>query len=968
METAFQRNKTNFITTLDEESNALHNFLREELRRRKYLTTSISVTTGWAIIDVNAGEDGFARERKSYLDEIEMLRLRLSSVERLERENQSLLEKQQSLSLQLENSEIDYRRLAEARQCLEDKLRKSFDYNRRWNEFYQAMMRGTIGSEYPSSLEKLADTDPRLSEGSRLARNLPPQPLHPVNSSILVSRSTQQEEAPPINYLTSYPQLWDSENRNSREDRLKGLETDPSSARPEDLNHRLEIAPKILGLIPITNEVNTDPGDLPIRKNSQHEVAADGLDLPENRSDGPILVSERSLGKKSTRKRKAEDSICAYLGSAHTPIKVKSETGSSSPLIMSKIDRTCDPDDCLDLDEIEDSHYTPRKRRQIAEQRLHSSLNRAVRMESDDERLLSDLKIKMFGTDNVEDEHRNLEREEDCRGSDSSVFVRAGEDVETTGTPGLSKDAATTSTAASPSKIKPSSKVSIHAVQQMYNTRARRSLGSNADVGGVEFRSPGGIVTSSRLDNDTPSGSCSSQHGLLSCSLVMQSGSTSHLKTPPKATGNKQPVVDNSILRVADPNTRILPRTNKSPTPLRQCDRGVAFIPLVAEDGEEVHQVTKCQKRVLSSSITPVSKGAQKIHKSHLRLGNLLNEAPTPRAPLDPPKVNPGTTNTRHRSAKDAGISLDNETSCGWNQRSIHEACSPKSSTRSKPVENIPCDRSPRPASPLRSVTWFQKLKNSSEAKSLGCTASPENRAPKAGNQTRAERSTAYTSSGRKTKNSQQTYSEKATAPKFTTRPVFTADDTSEILAEPEPLRVRPLHRLHIDDFKINPNYNSGYDFAFKETVRKRDLGQCLPGCMKPTCCGSAFLQMVKLGGFPIPSSLSESESASETQLLTTYLGSDSVKLRHMTSAEKRELLIQAKARQLADHYGKHRQAYERRTSPPGFWDVDFPSTQEGEAYREKAREMEREKVRERYREAMREGGAWLFRDEYRTE
>lgn len=83
-----------------------------------------------------------------------------------------------------------------------------------------------------------------------------------------------------------------------------------------------------------------------------------------------------------------------------------------------------------------------------------------------------------------------------------------------------------------------------------------------------------------------------------------------------------------------------------------------------------------------------------------------------------------------------------------------------------------------------------------------------------------------------------------------------------------------------------------------------------------------------------------------------------------MNHDEKEELVLQARTRKMAKEHGKHRQAYDGRRSPPGYWRVDFPSTQEEEEDRAKAREMERSMVMERYLEAMRKGGKWIFRDE----
>ena len=66
----------------------------------------------------------------------------------------------------------------------------------------------------------------------------------------------------------------------------------------------------------------------------------------------------------------------------------------------------------------------------------------------------------------------------------------------------------------------------------------------------------------------------------------------------------------------------------------------------------------------------------------------------------------------------------------------------------------------------------------------------------------------------------------------------------------------------------------------------------------------------------------------------------------------------------MANKHGKHRQAYERARSPPGFWRMDFPSTQEEIEDRKKAMQQEREMIAERLVEASREGGKYIFRDE----
>lgn len=183
-------------------------------------------------------------------------------------------------------------------------------------------------------------------------------------------------------------------------------------------------------------------------------------------------------------------------------------------------------------------------------------------------------------------------------------------------------------------------------------------------------------------------------------------------------------------------------------------------------------------------------------------------------------------------------------------------------------------------------------------------------------------------------------------------------------------LRARPLDQLTVADFKPNPAFNQGFNYSFPETVRSRDARRCLPGCTDPSCCGSAFRALAAAApALPVPGRLfddSQDDSDGNERLLKDYLGGayDVQRIRRMKAEEREELILQAKTRWMADNHGKHRHAYERRATPPGFWRTDMPSTQEIERDREAARELERKNVEERWRESMREGGRWLFRDE----
>ncbi|KAH7073508.1 DNA repair protein endonuclease SAE2/CtIP C-terminus-domain-containing protein [Paraphoma chrysanthemicola] len=171
-------------------------------------------------------------------------------------------------------------------------------------------------------------------------------------------------------------------------------------------------------------------------------------------------------------------------------------------------------------------------------------------------------------------------------------------------------------------------------------------------------------------------------------------------------------------------------------------------------------------------------------------------------------------------------------------------------------------------------------------------------------------------------------------------------------------LREKPVAELKLQDFKPNPAYNQGYSYAFSETVRKRGDRMCLPGCTNTQCCGSTFRTFAEAQA-PLP-------AIEEEALLQDYLGEayDNMQMTQLESQERQELVLQARTQKMAKEAGKHRQAYERRQTPPGFWRVDFPTTQEQQEDRVAATEREKKAVQERWLEAQRKGGRFIFRDE----
>ncbi|RDA86172.1 hypothetical protein CP532_3007 [Ophiocordyceps camponoti-leonardi (nom. inval.)] len=175
-------------------------------------------------------------------------------------------------------------------------------------------------------------------------------------------------------------------------------------------------------------------------------------------------------------------------------------------------------------------------------------------------------------------------------------------------------------------------------------------------------------------------------------------------------------------------------------------------------------------------------------------------------------------------------------------------------------------------------------------------------------------------------------------------------------------LRNKSLSELRLEDFKINPQANDGHDYAFTEVVRDKAERSCLPGCTDMHCCGKQFAALARSQRPNAP--LTPAQRMEEQKLLEDYLGDDAYRLASMSGPERVELWVEAKAQELANKYGKHRHRFSRMRSPPGFWNADFPSTQELELDRVEAAKRERLAVAERHREATRPGGRWLFRDE----
>ncbi|KAL8733418.1 MAG: hypothetical protein Q9181_003582 [Wetmoreana brouardii] len=412
----------------------------------------------------------------------------------------------------------------------------------------------------------------------------------------------------------------------------------------------------------------------------------------------------------------------------------------------------------------------------------------------------------------------------------------------------------------------------------------------------------------------------------------------------------------NHVLHPTDAN-RLLPRTGEHAIDQRQKTHSThrdhtRLIPLIAEDGEEALGVENelpddgRQENPRISNNEPIASELSKPQSQSRRLGRLLAEPSPEKPPLRPKNANAGLDKftdlleTRTIYAKQSRESIAPETP---------DLSRPKQFRRTRDVNagHMPIPRSlmQPPTSRMRQHPKAFTPNNPSIAQD--------------------------TPSARPKSNTFASTTMTPISPIY--HPNYITPFSKTRLAQPPkkdpPLCSRPLLQLCLEDFKINPKHNQGYDYAFKQVVRKHNQRKCLPGCTRLDCCGAIFRKMAESGMFkPFHTALppSQTQEDEDVQMITDFLGDGAAgRLRKMSREERNEVLLQAKTKILADHYGRHREVYAREPSPVGYWDVDMPNTQEAREQGRLAEVRMRQKVEERWREAMKgEEGLWMFTDE----
>ena len=555
---------------------------------------------------------------------------------------------------------------------------------------------------------------------------------------------------------------------------------------------------------------------------------------PEN-SDSPIIVSETSLKRKRSVKKFEEDPYVHKNGSGSTgsvakPLPIKNEQISSPASTPHRI-HVCGTHDSLDLDDVGDQLITPRKRQQLEQMRIRQSKPYWSTTTLDD-------KVTLHA-------HPGCgQNEGSCSGS-IDAREKDGNQISAKGSGDLFRNQ-----------------------QQAHNDRVSNRLIAVGQIRQDDFQKSSDPLT------------VDSNHYRIPQDCQKSDEEGGQLENP-------------AILRPTDANADERPRTSawttnqKRACPPSHRDPGAAYVPAVAEDGEN-NSPNSCLQEGIRK------KDARTNNDAHHRLGALLNNPSPTKSLLTPSEV--------HKIwVGEYGV-IQETSECNAGKQAAHIILTP----------------GPRPTGKPNTETDTAKHSVKSGPK--------------------------------------------MSTPKPASHESAMLDKPPEIEPNHEPLRARPLKRLRLDDFKLNPAHS---DYAYHESIRKHDEKKALSGCTDPTCprCKDMRRFVEQSGYATSPRSGQEREEA-DRRLLEDFLGEDRRRLRRMPVEEKERLLKLAKTKQFADRFGKHRQAFPRAKSPPGYWEIGMPTTQEEERNREAATVLERQTVEERYHEAHRQKGRYIFADE----
>ncbi|CAD6572073.1 MAG: hypothetical protein ASARMPRED_005040 [Alectoria sarmentosa] len=646
------------------------------------------------------------------------------------------IEEYNRVKLDLVKLERDYGKLVWARHYLETKYREQKDSLRQWKEY-----RNNWILKHPN--KRLRHLRPRSTRASPLttaedcrSSSAPTPPALPEGltpSLTGVSRSPSPHHYAPVD-----PKFIKLRHEQALENHSGDRESLSDETTMSHVGHNIANA--------------SDSGDVT-------EVTAESQGQAEpikNKSatggSSPIIVFERSLKRRRSVKDDAknirvhEDGL-RHLGAGPGTLAPKGEQ-ISSPIPAPPLLHLDGPHDSLDLDDVGGHLDTPRKRQRIAQERLRSSMMLSLTEPQDGENMLGDATESDLPR-SLHDGEAESERDKQPSSPAEDLWSLRQKSVD---------------------EEKKARKDDRMARQHAHNDRVHQRL-EGAERSNSIFDPP---VSSPPTTNEP----------------------VQHPYTPndSREVRQREPQLASPvILQPKDVNASVLPRTSdpfanrKRPCPPSRRDRGAAYVPVLAEDGEG-----------LNSNSDPLKAG--KKSKDDRTVLNVLVDK-EPKAPATHYRLGALLTNP----SPEKSLLISEESAA---------AVSSDQAWSKTPITRVYHSKSKDPATPRSLPTKKTELNHGPGAKSGLAGFEPV--------EATMDR---YSKSA-------QAVSKRTTRTPALRKPLL-VDYSPETRPEHEPLRARPVHRLGLQDFKFNPAH-SNYAYHECKGVRKYVIDSGYKTAQKP--------------------------------------------------------------------------------------------------------------------------------------
>ncbi|KAK6498543.1 hypothetical protein TWF481_011131 [Arthrobotrys musiformis] len=161
----------------------------------------------------------------------------------------------------------------------------------------------------------------------------------------------------------------------------------------------------------------------------------------------------------------------------------------------------------------------------------------------------------------------------------------------------------------------------------------------------------------------------------------------------------------------------------------------------------------------------------------------------------------------------------------------------------------------------------------------------------------------------------------------------------------------KPDNPFSPSKYRINKAKNDGLDFAFGEVVRDKARKDCLPKCVKECCRDLASGKLHEMWEPPAPYTSAKFGARDSSPPAPDEDGGEAKRNQQYNdwniAREKSERNLQ---------FGRHRAQHQKAQEVMGYWESDFPTTQQLEEQRKESEKRYMEKGFDRYEQATKGG------------